>query len=352
MADYSSFQPTLGNFTICASPVPNCPQPLGLSATSTLTGSVLSWAGTLTAGGSYTVVYGPTGFNPGAMPGTGTVVTGLTTNSLALPGTALLPNTTYDFYVLQVCGGFNGSSVYSAPFTFTTLLTAPANNEPCGAPVLASGVAAPSTNLGATTSVQPGISLPGCSGAQQPKDVWFTTTPTAGNNGLTLTFTGPAAGQVRVFTAPSCSAGPFTAVFCRAATGPGAGLSTMTVPGLTPGTTYYIAVSGYSSSEPMGSFTLSATSTLITGTRAANGAELAVYPNPSHTGQLTLRLTTRLAAAGQASLLNALGQQVFSQTLAAAATEQTLVTRGLAAGVYTLRVNTGQEVLTRKVVLE
>jgi hypothetical protein len=75
-----------------------------------------------------------------------------------------------------------------------------------------------------------------------------------------------------------------------------------------------------------------------------------VYPNPSGTGQLALRLPAG-PAAGTLELLNALGQQVRQQALTGAA-EQTLSTRGLAAGVYTLRLLRGAEVLTKKVVLE
>jgi hypothetical protein len=43
---------------------------------------------------------------------------------------------------------------------------------------------------------------------------------------------------------------------------------------------------------------------------------------------------------------------VLTKALAVGTAEQTLSTRGLAAGLYTLRVQIGQDVLTRKVVLE
>ncbi|WP_394371002.1 T9SS type A sorting domain-containing protein [Hymenobacter terricola] len=50
-------------------------------------------------------------------------------------------------------------------------------------------------------------------------------------------------------------------------------------------------------------------------------------------------------------MLNALGQVVREQALTNAA-EQTLPTRGLPTGVYTLRVARAGQLLTRKVVLE
>ena len=204
-----------------------------------------------------------------------------------------------------------------------------------------------STNSGATNTsatVAPGIVLPtSCGNTGTPKDVWFTMTapgPTA-----TITVSGAAATQVRVFTAATCSTG-FVEVGCRII-GNGT-VQPLVFTGLTAGQRYYVAVSGASSNGLTGAFTI--TANIVLGTAAARSINgLAVYPNPSNTGSLTLRLDT--PAAGQATLYNALGQAVLSQALAAGA-EATLPTRGLAAGLYTLRVQTGGAVLTRKVVLE
>ena len=334
----------LGNFTICASPVPNCPVPAGL-ATGTLTSTtaVVNWATVPVAGSTFTVIYGPSGFT---VPTGGTTLTGITTSSTTLTG--LTPNTAYQFYVQQVCGGFNGSSTLAGPFPFTTPLAVPANNEPCGAVALGATVLN-STNVGATTSIQAGIVLPSnCSGAAQPKDVWFRFSPSG--TSTTLTVTGSAAGLVRVFTSPDCAAGPFTAVTC---VGSGTNNTGLTAPlvltGLTPGQRYYVAVSGYGSSDTQDAFTIGATSLLATKAQANTDA-LVVFPNPSSTGQLTLRLSG-LGGAGQATLLNTLGQVVLTKALSGNP-EQTLATRGLATGVYTLRVTVAGQVLTRKVVLE
>ena len=109
-------------------------------------------------------------------------------------------------------------------------------------------------------------------------------------------------------------------------------------------------MSGYGSSDTFGSFTLAGTSLALATKAQAETDALLVYPNPSNTGQLTLRLAG-LRGAGQASLLNALGQVVRTAPLAGT-TEQVLPTRGLASGVYTLRVAVDGKILTRKVVLE
>ncbi|MDB5235147.1 MAG: hypothetical protein JWR44_2140, partial [Hymenobacter sp.] len=90
---------------------------------------------------------------------------------------------------------------------------------------------------------------------------------------------------------------------------------------------------------------------LATGTKApANADALLVFPNPSSTGRLTLRLSGPNGP-GQATLLNALGQVVLTKELSAV-NEQSLSTRGLATGVYTLRVTVAGQSFTRKVVLE
>ncbi|MDB5270815.1 MAG: Muc19 precursor [Hymenobacter sp.] len=220
------------------------------------------------------------------------------------------------------------------------------NDEPCGAVALGTSPTTGS-NVGATTSVQNGINTPACSGGALPNDVWFAFTPSG--TSTTITLTGTPAGAVRVFSSPGCSAGPFTQVFCQGSGIANTALGSVLVPGLTAGTRYYVAVSGHGSGDATGSFTIAATALL--GTKApANPSALLVYPNPSNTGQLTLSLTG-VRGAGTVELLNVLGQAVLRQPLATA-TEQPLSTRGLAAGLYTLRVQAGGEVLTRKVVLQ
>jgi len=142
---------TLGNFTICATPVPNCPVPTGLATgTITNTTAVLNWV-SATAGSTYTVIYGPAGFTPPAGTGSTTLtgITGLTTTI-----TGLQPNTPYQFYVQQVCGGFNGSSTLAGPISFTTPLTPPSNDDPCGATAFGN-TAVTGSNVGATTTGLP-----------------------------------------------------------------------------------------------------------------------------------------------------------------------------------------------------
>ncbi|MDB5235146.1 MAG: hypothetical protein JWR44_2139, partial [Hymenobacter sp.] len=173
----------VGQLALCVTSPSNCAVPTGpTSSNLTNTTATLAWtgqAGGLPAGNSYTVEYGVQGF----AQGTGTVLTNLTASTLNLTG--LQPNTAYCYYVRQNCGAANGSSSYVGPTCFTTPLTAPANNEPCGATPLGSATIT-STNVGATTSVQNGINLPACSSAQLPKDVWFVFRPTGTSATITV----------------------------------------------------------------------------------------------------------------------------------------------------------------------
>jgi hypothetical protein len=348
VGSYNSFSPVAGgSFTICAVPVPNCPAPTGLTVGAlTNTTAVVSWS-TASPGSTSTVIYGPAGFLPPSGTGSSTV-TGVTNQTTTL--TNLQPNTAYEFYVQQVCGSFNGSSILAGPFPFNTPLTAPLNDEPCGAIGLNATVRT-GTTIGATSTsaLQPSITTPVCSPSAQPKDVWYAFTA----NGATATFTltGTAAGMLRIYSSPSCSAGPFALIFCAGATGNNVGFTApINATGLTAGRRYYLAVSGYGSSDAAGSFTLAAAGIVTATSAKAETEALVVYPNPSNTGTLTLKLAAT-GNTGQASLLNALGQVVLTKNLTNAA-EQTLTTRGLAAGLYTLRVTAQGQTLTRKVVLE
>ncbi|PIP55189.1 MAG: hypothetical protein COX07_01240, partial [Bacteroidetes bacterium CG23_combo_of_CG06-09_8_20_14_all_32_9] len=93
---------------------PLCIPPTALNASAiTDTSATLDW----TAGGTETLwnlEWDTTGFTQG----TGTLISGLTTNSYNLTG--LTANTGYNFYVQANCNGGN-TSTWTGPFSFTTL---------------------------------------------------------------------------------------------------------------------------------------------------------------------------------------------------------------------------------------
>ena len=263
--------------------------------------------------------------------------------------------TTGQDYLLRVY--VNNVLPFNATFTLciSSGPTPPPNDDPCGAitlPLTAAGSplqSLTSTTAGATTTVQPGIAAP-CSPATAPQDVWFALTPAAGVTSIRLTISGSAAGMVRLFTAPNCATGPFTLISCRSSGANNTAVGSVTFTGLTAGQRYYLAVSGYGPADTPGAFTLAGA--VVSASRVqAETTALLVFPNPSNTGQVTLRLSGSRASS-QATLLNALGQVVLTKTLLLGNSDQVLPTRGLATGIYTLRVVVGNEVLTRKVVLE
>ncbi len=94
--------------------VPTCPEPSALTSTNlTLTSTEVGW----TENGSSTlwnIEYGPAGFTPG----TGTIVTDVTTNPYVLDG--LTSDTLYDFYVQANCGDVDGLSSWTGPSSFYT----------------------------------------------------------------------------------------------------------------------------------------------------------------------------------------------------------------------------------------
>ncbi|WP_167856925.1 fibronectin type III domain-containing protein [Hymenobacter aquaticus] len=350
-----------GRFKLCVRSNTNCPAPVGLNASNVLSNSArLNWAVTdPIAGATFNVEYGPQGFTPGSAAGTR--LTGITGTFVDVTG--LQGNKEYCYYVSQNCGNSGataGTSGPAGPVCFTTPAAPPVNNDVCGAITLPlnSNSCTPVTasNLGATTTTPSGYVNPGCTTSNAPKDVWFVMTTSANLNtaaGVQITTTGGPAGQVRIFTAASCSTA-LTQVACRASAGNNQTVGSFTA-NLLPNTRYYLMVAGWGSNDATGDFTICAQQSILSNAKDLPGGEVSVFPNPSNTGSVTLRIRgAEQTKQVQATLLNALGQQVLAQNLAvqAGAVEAPLSVRGLATGIYTLRVKVGDYTITRRVVLE
>ncbi|MDO7874808.1 fibronectin type III domain-containing protein [Hymenobacter sp. ASUV-10] len=245
-----------GAFTICVTDPPACPAPQNLTASPVgSTSQLINWGNAGGGGGTFTVEYGPTGFTPG----TGQQVGGLTGTSTTLTG--LTPGATYQVYVRQICGP-TSSSTLVGPVSFTVPLQS--NDEPCGAvalgPVGATCTPINASNVGATVTNPNGYQNPGnCGvGGFNPNDVWFTFTTTAtgaGSTAATVQVTGNAAGRLRAFSASSCN-GPFAAIGCSSGANNNMVAPPMELSQLTPGTTYYVQVSGFGPVDPTGPFTI------------------------------------------------------------------------------------------------
>ena len=97
-------------------PIPSCVEPTFFAVDYTTPSSTalnLTWAAT---GSNFEIEYGPTGF----VPGTGTVVTGVTASPYTLSG--LTAATTYDIYIKTDCssGGTSAYSLLTGPLSATT----------------------------------------------------------------------------------------------------------------------------------------------------------------------------------------------------------------------------------------
>ena len=95
-------------------PIPACVEPISLASGTITANSVgLSWLEMGTAS-TWNIEYGPVGYTQG----TGTVVSGVTTNPYTLTG--LSANTVYDIYVQADCGGTDGTSPWTGPISIQT----------------------------------------------------------------------------------------------------------------------------------------------------------------------------------------------------------------------------------------
>ncbi|MBD2716282.1 fibronectin type III domain-containing protein [Microvirga sp. STR05] len=265
VAGYTSTD-TQGQFTICITDPPTCGAPAVLGVTfPTPTSAAVAF----TAG-------------PGNTTFTVMLNGGQTINNATSPATftGLTPGTTYFATVRTECGG---STLTSPFFSFTVPLL---NDDPCGAialPITSTCSPTTGTTFGASTTTPNGYANPGCALDASPLDVWYSfTTPATGgaSTSATITVTGNAAGQIRLFSAASCS-GPLTQLGCsQSATGPALPLSSTT---LTPSTTYYVLVAGQNDNSIRGTFTI-----CVTGAAACpDPTNLAIVSTSTTTADLT-----------------------------------------------------------------
>jgi hypothetical protein len=256
---YGAATTDAGTFTICVTngAAATCANPTDVTF-GTATNTSMAVTFTPVAGNtSYIVTYTPAN-------GPTTTVTPAPTSSPAIVS-GLTPGTFYTLTFQAVCANGGTAPLLGGTFvTTTTGLTPPANDNPSGATTLTvTSTCAPTsaTNLGATITAPNGYPNPGtCGVAANPKDVWFKFTTLTGQTAATLTVGGNAAGLVRVFAASS-SAGPFAEVGCSGAATNNTVTAPVSLTGLTGNTTYYVSVSGASSNDTQGAFTICVTGT-------------------------------------------------------------------------------------------
>jgi hypothetical protein len=279
-----------GAFTVCATTDVTCPLATNLAASALTTTSA-----TLT----FTLPTGNTGYVLNYTPAGGPVQTQTVTASpVALTG--LLPGTAY---TVTLTGSCTGSVAGTVRTSFTTLAV-----PSCAAPS-----AVYVGNLGATTA-----------------GIGFVTNTAASS----YTVTYQAAGGAVQTVSPAPTASP------------------VVLTGLVPGRAYTVCVASNCSNGLVSTPVCATTfSTPLAARNAALTAQISLFPNPaSRTATLTVPATLRGPGAS-AQLLNALGQVMRQQPLAAAA-NTVLDLAGLPAGLYSLRLATPEGPVVKRLMVE
>jgi hypothetical protein len=447
--------------------VPTCAYPTDVAVSGITTTSASISFTAPTNGTSYSLIYGPYGFNPTAA---GTTVTGSPTTI-----TGLTPNTRYQVYLRANCGTTAGLSVLSDQVTFQTLPTCQAPTAVAVGTITATGAtvtfSGPTNSTGYTYWVLPrGSAAPTTGGTAATASPITLTGLTGGLNydfylraNCSATDRSSLAGPVSFSTtcgttAPIISAFPYSEGFDGVAVGalpcglvvadvnadtktwgvvadatgsapnamrytysqtaaaddwfftpglslqPGsryqlqfkyrAGLATFPeglevkygtaatpagqtntlytnanisnvtyttvgaggVAVITPTTagTYYIGFHATSIADEFYLYVddVLVTQTIITSTKSPElDRAISVYPNPSHgVFSLDVHGIAAKATAMQVSITNLLGQQVHTTTVKNESNNQLDLSK-LAAGIYTLKVQNGDEFMLRKLVI-
>ncbi|RAK70573.1 fibronectin type III domain-containing protein [Hymenobacter edaphi] len=210
--------------------------------------------------------------------------------------------------------------------SFAAQAQAPVNDDPCGAVQLSLNgnlcvTPTVGTNAGATTTTVNGTVANTCGAFNNtaPKDVWYkftTATTGAASAGATITVTGNPAGLIRLFSASSCS-GTFTQVTCSASNAANTAAPRLVTGALQPGTTYYLQVAGFTSTDTQGQFTICVTDPPTCGAPAVLGvtfptgtsASVSFTPGPGNT---TFTAVLQGGTGGQQTVNNATSPVVFA----------------------------------------
>ena len=347
-------------------------------------GSSTTASVTVTAGQVATFSYGATStycvsgttapavvLGTGATAGTFSSTAGLTIN--ATTGAITLASSTPSTYtVTNTVAAAGGCAAATA--TTTVTITA--------APTATFSYAAPTGCAGSTTAATPTLGT-GASAGTFSSTTGLVINATTGAIDLTTSTASTYTVTNTVAAASGCAAATATTTFTvnpRPATptftAAYSSTTTTLTSSATTGNQWYlngVAIAGATSQTYVvnglpaqyGSYTVVVTntngcaslpSTPLVITAAKNGiagASLQVYPNPTPTGQVTLELTGyRLAT--QLTVLDALGRVIISELLPANAgtATRTLDLKGVATGVYLLRLRNTDGVETRRLVRE
>lgn len=314
-----------------------CTAPTTFSTTAiTSSSATVNW-GNVTGASSYDVQYEVTG-----SVNAWTTLSGITTNSKNITG--LLSNTNYDWQVSSNCGT-NGSSVYSATQSFTTaapVVICPDNYEPNNN----LGTAAPiPVNTSVTATISPAGDL----------DYYGFSTSSSQKN-MKITLTSPVNSNLTLYNSSGSA---------RLGTTTGYGTTTVTIIYNTnKSRSYKVLVSGATGKESNSSqcYTLNIqtsgstfTPTIADGSNDINfvgRSGLKLYPVPASTA-VTISFDAFAKGNADIVIVNQLGQQVlYKKVLVSDGINfNTIDISTFKSGVYTVKVNNGKEIQTKKMII-
>jgi hypothetical protein len=365
-------------------PAPTCATPTALAVTGTTATTATVTFTDASATGSYQLLYGPVGFQPGTA--------GTTATATGSPATltGLQPGANYQLYVRSNCPGGGSGSLLAGPVAFSTPCPAAtavaafpysegfenaAAGLPCGLTVLDAngdkatwGInrTAPYAGTNALRYTNP-ISNNGAA------DDWFFTPAltTAANTRYQVAFRYRAEGianspsnfteKLEVKAGPSATvAGQTTTLFSNTSITNTSyalanGTSTPAVAVFTPGAgTQYVGFHVFSDALQSNLYVddLSITTSVVTATTSeALVRAVSVFPNPSATGAFDLEIHGANAKGSLHVLVtNTLGQQVYTGTARDNFTNKLNLTN-LAPGLYSLQIRNGDETMTRQLAI-
>ncbi|WP_400194197.1 T9SS type A sorting domain-containing protein [Hymenobacter sp. B81] len=355
-----------------------CAPPTAVTAAATsATAATVSFTGPAN-GTSYTIIYGPTGFNPA------TGGTTLTPNPTTSPATitGLAASTTYQVYIRANCGATD-QSVLAGPFSFTTQCTPPIINTfpytesfegiapgtlPCGYTVVnANGDASTWQVVAAfpgtgTNSIRYNYSTPNAA------DDWFFTPQIFTRAGfryqLSFKYRKTDPDYTEGLEVKYGNAATVAAMTNTLFTNPNIanatayvtanGTSTPAVAVITPTANGFIHL-GFHAISPADQFNMYVddiqVDQVVTSASDALARAVAVYPNPSQ-GEMTVQVTNANAKNGlEVVVTNMLGQQVFTTSVRDNGTSKVNLGQ-LANGMYQLRVSNGAEYMIRTISIQ
>ena len=330
-----TYQGDLAIDNVAFTELPTCPFPTGLTATNVgETTADLSWV----ENGTATMWNIEWGVAP-LTQGTGTMITGATSNPLSL--SALTPSTTYEYYVQADCGG--EASDWTGPYSFTTMTPAPANDDASGAIALSVGDTLCETQVtastaGATTSIEADADC----GSTPGTDVWFSVVvPVTGEVNIEISSVDGSVFGDSVMAVYSGTVGALVEIECDDDGGDGL-YSMIELVGLTEGDVIYVRVWEYGYDED--EFNICAWSPTSLSVADNTFESFNYYPNPVN-DNLTLKAQKDIE---NIAVYNMLGQEVLRTAPNAVNTEVNM--SALQAGAYFVKVTIGDATETVKVI--